>query len=218
MPATLIKPTKERRTKIDNVAELVFQLGSVPLSRILLHPPPGKATEANLLRLLDREPKRLCELIDGTLVEKSVGIRKSNIGVTIGAHILNYLNDNDLGFATDAGGPYRLKTNHVRLPDVAFIAWSRFPSRDAALECSIAPVSPNLAVEILSESNTKKEMTRKVEQYLASCVELIWIVDPKKRLVTVHRPDAEPETLTPKDKLKGDKVLPGFKLEISKFL
>lgn len=200
------------------VAELVDQLGGIPLDRILLKPVPGKATEADLLHLLDGEPKHICELINGTLVEKPMGMKESRIASVIIYYLQGYVIEHDLGFVTSPDGPYRILSNNIRMPDVAFIAWSRFPSREAADEYKVSPVSPNLAIEVLSESNTKKEMEKKIEQYLESGVELIWIVDPKKRLVTVHRPGSEPEVFTSKEKLSGEKVLPGFKLEISKFL
>jgi Uma2 family endonuclease len=196
-----------------NLAELVKLLGRIPLDRIQMKPPPGKAREADLLK-----SKKLCELVEGTLVEKSMGVQESRIAFKLGYYFLEYLETHDFGFITGPDGPYRMKMQNVRMPDVAYTAWSKFPSRAAADEPSISPVSPSLVVEVLSESNTKKEIEKKLLEYLESGVELIWIVDPKKRLVTVHRLGSEPEVFTSKEKLSGEKVLPGFKLEISKFL
>lgn len=226
MPVALPKRSSakklDRRKTISSgpptVAELVDQLGGIPLDRILLKPAPGKATEADLLRLLHGEPKHICELIKGTLVEKPMGLQESRIASLINFYLMEYLLVHDMGFVSGETGPYRMKTKNVRMPDVAFIAWSKFSSREAAYEPSVSPASPNLVVEVLSESNTKKEMEKKLIEYMETGVELIWIVNPKKRLVTVHRPGSEPEVLTSKDKLSGEKVLPGFKLEISKFL
>lgn len=147
-----------------------------------------------------------------------MGVQESRIAFKIGYYFLEYLETHDFGFITGPDGPYRMKTQNVRMPDVAYTAWSKFPSREAADEPSISPASPSLVVEVLSESNTKKEMEKKLVEYLESGVEIIWVVDPKKRLVTVHRPGSEPEVFTSKEKLSGEKVLPGFKLEISKFL
>ncbi|CAA9388406.1 MAG: hypothetical protein AVDCRST_MAG64-1045, partial [uncultured Phycisphaerae bacterium] len=64
--------------RFDNGAEWLAALGGVPLSRIIFDPWPGTATEADLLLFVERD-KRLCELIDGTLVEKPVGYFESLI-------------------------------------------------------------------------------------------------------------------------------------------
>ena len=59
---------------------LLGATGLVLLSRIRFDPWPGTATEADLLRFVERD-KRLCELIDGTLVEKPVGWEESAIAM-----------------------------------------------------------------------------------------------------------------------------------------
>ena len=59
-------------TTFDTVAELLDQLGGIPPERVLLHPQPGHATEQDVIRLLDGDDKRLCELVDGVLVEKGM--------------------------------------------------------------------------------------------------------------------------------------------------
>src|SRR5215468_1891250 len=61
----------------DNLAELVEQLGDIPLERIRMRPPPGTATEADVLAALEAPRKRICELIDGVLVEKPMGYTES---------------------------------------------------------------------------------------------------------------------------------------------
>lgn len=58
---------------VETLADLKIRLGNVPPERILAHPPPGAAQPADVLRLHDSFPKRLCELVDGVLVEKAMG-------------------------------------------------------------------------------------------------------------------------------------------------
>jgi hypothetical protein len=72
MIGTLTSHAIAQPPHFDNAAEWLQSLGNVPLERILFNPLPGTATEADLLALVERD-KRLCELIDGTLVEKPVG-------------------------------------------------------------------------------------------------------------------------------------------------
>jgi hypothetical protein len=64
------------------MAELLDQLGGIPPERVLVQPAPGHATEQDLLRLLDHED-RLCELVDGVLVEKPMGQYESRMAVVL---------------------------------------------------------------------------------------------------------------------------------------
>ena len=61
-----------------NAAELVRRLGNIPLERICFTPPPGTARERDLLTAM-RRSNRLYELVDGTLVEKTMGLSESMI-------------------------------------------------------------------------------------------------------------------------------------------
>jgi Uma2 family endonuclease len=75
-------------------------------------------------------------------------------------------------------------------------------------------LAPSIAVEVLSESNTRGEMERKRREYFKAGVEVVWIVDPESRTVDVYTTLQEFITLTEKDKLDGGAVLPGFTLSL----
>lgn len=227
MPSTLKKkPRRAAKPKPHlngkllsrTVADLVHELGDIPAHRVLLHPAPGTATEADLLQAIDGDNKVLCELVNGTLVEKPLDFQGSRLTCRIIHQLFKYVNKHDSGIITGAGGPYRMKTKNVRLPDVTYISWARFPTREEADNLKVCPVSPDLMVEILSESNTKKEIEKKQIEYFETGVRLVWIIDPRRRMVTVHRADGTHAVFDHKSKLSGEDVLPGFKLEISKFL
>ena len=110
-------------SNIPTVADLLDKLG-VPPERILLKPPPGKAKEKDLLRC-----KRLCELVDGVLVEKPMGFYESRLEVMLIYFLEDFLSRNPLGFALSSSGMVRVDPGQVRLPDVSFFLWSRFPNR-----------------------------------------------------------------------------------------
>src|SRR6476661_4118658 len=107
----------------DNLAELIQQLGNISPRRILLHPAPGTATPADVLRLLDGKSKRICELFDGTLVEKPMGFWESRLSAELIAELARYLATHDLGIVTSPDGPFYVSERQVRLPDVAFIKY-----------------------------------------------------------------------------------------------
>ena len=80
----------------ENAAELVRRLGNIPLERICFTPPAGTATERDLLTAM-RRTDRLYELVDGTLVEKTMGLSASMIATLISRKIGNYADEKDLG-------------------------------------------------------------------------------------------------------------------------
>ena len=75
---------------------------------------------------------------------------------------------------------------------------------------------PTLAVEILSPNDTVEEIHEKIMLYQTSGVPLIWIINPYSRMVTVHRPDAEPESFNVRQELSGEPHLPGFRVPVAR--
>jgi Uma2 family endonuclease len=196
----------------ETLAELVERLGGVPLERIRCQPPPGMATEEDVLRRVDGE-ERLFELADGTLVEKATGYYESVLAMVLGRLIAEFLDQHDLGLVSGEAGMLRLAPGQVRGPDVAFISWERFPNQRLPAQ-PVPGVAPDLAVEVLSAGNTEAEMERKLHEYFAAGVRLVWYLDPEPRTVRVYTSPAEMRLLTEGETLEGDPVLPGFRLLI----
>jgi Uma2 family endonuclease len=121
MSATIADPS--------TIAELLEQLGNIPPARIRLRPPPGLATEADVLALHDHED-RLYELVDGILVEKAMGFRESFLAMALAKFVGNFLDQNPLGIVAGEAGMLRLAPGLVRIPDVSFISWGRLPGED----------------------------------------------------------------------------------------
>jgi Uma2 family endonuclease len=82
---------------------------------------------------------------------------------------------------------------------------------------AIASLTPDLAVEILSETNTEAEMQRKLREYFEAGSKLVWYVDPEPRIVRVYTSPRRSVLLTEADTLDGRRVLPGFSLPIKKW-
>jgi Uma2 family endonuclease len=196
-----------------NVAELLEHLGNIPARRVLLKPPPGRATERDVIRFRDRD-KRLCELIDGTLVEKTMGYAESYLAAELVRLIGNHVVENDLGIVTGADGMVRLVQGLVRIPDVAFVSWKHLPDRVVPRR-PIPELAPDLAVEVLSEGNTPGEMQRKLRDYFLAGVEMVWCVDPERRVVDVYTSPDHSTTVTEKETLTGGAVVPGFALPLA---
>src|SRR5262245_36870620 len=197
-----------------NLAELLDRLGGVPPERIRLQPAPGTATVQDVLEIEARE-NRLCELVDGVLVEKPMGFTESRIAIRLAAALEAFADSHDLGVVAGEGGMFRMPENLVRIPDVVFASWRQFPNRELPQE-GAPEIVPDLAVEVLSKSNTPREMERKLREYFGIGVKLVWFVDPKARSVTVYSSPTRCKVLSAADTLNGGKVLPGFELPIQK--
>lgn len=195
-------------TENQTVADLLERLGDVPPARIRIQPPPGTATEADVLEIRSRR-KRLCELVDGVLVEKAMGFSESAIAGLILAFLRGFVIPRNLGIVVGADGMMRLQPGLVRIPDVAYLSWARFPDGRYP-GAPIPDVAPDLAVEVVSESNTRAEMERKRREYFDAGVCVVWEIAPKTRTVTVSTGPEESTILGKNDILEGGSLLPGF--------
>ena len=193
-------------------ADVIHRLGDVPTDRIRAVPAPGQAGVDDVSRILDKEGK-ICELVDGILVEKPMGMLESALAGYIVYLLDAFTRPKNLGIILGADGTIQIQLNLVRIPDVAFISWDRIPGRRLPKE-AVPLIVPNLAVEVLSKGNTQREMAIKREDYFQAGVELVWEVDPRKRTVAVYSSATEEITLTTDDTLDGGTVLPGFQLPL----
>lgn len=204
------------RTETDfarTLAELLAPLGGVPLDRIRANPAPGRATLHDVIDLQDREGT-LCELVAGVLVEKPVGYSESLLATVIVELLNAFVRSRNLGHVTGEAGTMELRPDLVRIPDVAFTSWDRLPGGERPKQ-RVPRVVPNLAIEILSESNTPAEMSAKRREYFEAGVDLVWEIDPERRSATVYRSLTDFDALGENDRLDGGTVLPGFELSLT---
>ncbi len=197
------------------VADLLHRLGGISAKRVRLVPTPGTATEKDVIKVHDRT-NRLCELVDGVLVEKVMGFDESRFAVFLITYLGAFLNSHDRGTIVGADGMVRLFPGLVRIPDVAFISWKRFP-KSKRERGEIPTVAPDLVVEVLSKGNTRREMARKLDEYFRAGVNLVWYVDPKGRTVRVYTAPDQSVVMSEDQQLDGGNVLPGFTLSIRRW-
>ena len=198
-------------TKDVTVADLLELFGPMPAGRIRTNPLPGTATEQDVIDIEARE-SRLCELVDGVLVEKTVGIYESHLAVRIIHLLIGFIERYPLGIVLGADGMMRLAPGLVRIPDASFVSWDQLPERRVP-RVPIADLAPDLAVEVISPSNTAREMERKLQEYLAAGVRLMWYVLPEPQEVHVYTAERH-DVLTMHQELSGGDVLPGFALPL----
>ncbi len=205
--------TEPALSGILTLEELLEHLGGIAPSRVRFRPTPGTATEADLIEANDRK-LTLYELVDGVLVEKGMGYNESGLALLLGGLLNAFVIPRNLGIVTGADGLMRLFPGTVREPDVAFASWDRIPGRRRPTG-PIAGFAPDLAVEVLSQSNTKAEMARKRREYFGAGTRLVWEVDPEARAVAVFDAPERFTVLDASGTLDGGDVLPGFALSLA---
>ncbi len=167
-----------------------------------------------IARQAENADKRL-ELIKGVIHEVPPS---SPINTVVAARFVrllgNFVDEHDLGFVTGADGGFTLGPNDVRLPDAAFISKVRMPT----LSGKTFPFAPDLAVEVVSPSETSRKVLDKVRAYLEAGTKLVWTAYAEDEVVDIHHllPDGAISTQTiDKDHvLDGEDVLPGLKIPV----
>lgn len=213
MPAGVTVPNS--LAQFPNFAEWWHSTGDVPLERIVTDPAPGTATEADLLRMVERDD-RLVELLDGTLVEKPGGSHESLIAVNLTFALGSFTRPRKLGVVYGPDATLKMKSGRVRLPDVTFVSRDDLPG-GIVPKIPIPTLTPTIAAEIISAANTPREMKQKAKEYFDSGSKLVWMLYPKTRTIAVfEKLQEEPtRTLAETDVLDGGAVLPGFKVNVA---
>lgn len=202
-------------TSMETLDDLFDRIGHVPFGRVRLQPPPGTATEADVLAAMSRPKKQLCELIDGVLVEKVMGVLESFLAGLLLQYINDFLEEEGLGAAFAPDGPFRILPGQVRLPDVSVFRWESLPGQELPKK-KVPNVVPDLAVEVVSEGNTKGEIRRKLKEYFLAGVKQVWIIYPKKKSAEIYTSPDKRKRINPDQSLTGGDILPGFVLPLKK--
>jgi Uma2 family endonuclease len=197
---------------INTLGDLLEQLDGIPASRVRIRPAPGEATEQDCIDA-ERRFGVLCELIDGTLVEKPMGLYESVLAGIIARLLGEFVSPRRLGIVALPDGMFRVKPGKIRMPDVSFTSWDRLPP---GYQHIAAPdLTPDLAIEILSPGNTAREMARKRIELFSGGTRLMWIVDPPTRSVAIYvDAESDPVVLTEDQSVDGGALLPGFSFSI----
>ncbi|MPZ23273.1 MAG: Uma2 family endonuclease [Dehalococcoidia bacterium] len=158
------------------------------------------------------------ELLEGELLSMAPssdgqGLVAGTIAVLLGAADLQ----TGRGRVLVADTGYRLASHPdtVLAPDVAFLLKARV--RPASERKGFPPGAPDLAVEVLSPSNSASEMARKVDHYLRAGATLVWLVDPERRSVAVYQRGGETRFLREDDEIDAGELIPGFRRRVADF-
>jgi len=156
------------------------------------------------------------ELVKGELRKMSPsGSEHGAIIINISVLLAQYVRSKKLGvcFGAETGFKIASDPDTVRAPDLAFISTERIP--EGGVPKKFWSGAPDLAVEVLSPGDTRREVDEKVEDWLDAGARAVWVINPKRRGVTVYRPTTDVTRLSEADELDGGEVVPGFRCKVS---
>jgi Uma2 family endonuclease len=154
------------------------------------------------------------ELVEGRVVRMNPpGSRHGHLASNIGALLTVHVRKLGLGAVmVESGFTLARNPDTVRGPDVSFVHRDRIP--EAGLPRGFWQGAPDVAVEVISPDNRGAALRTKVNDYLATGVVVVVVIDPDKETVTIHRRLAAPVTLRSDDELNLEDVVEGFRCQV----
>jgi Uma2 family endonuclease len=158
----------------------------------------------------------LFELVDGKIVEKTVGAQQAEIATDLSHAIASFAKPRRLGRALTEM-VYRIDPakNLQRRPDVSFVSDARWPFRRRVPDVPVWDMVPDLTVEIISPNNTADEVQDKRLEYFHAGVSQVWVIYPRQREAHIYTSPTTVKILTAEQELDGGDLLPGFRLPLS---
>jgi Uma2 family endonuclease len=157
-----------------------------------------------------------CELIYGELVMTSpAGAEHGLVAARFVRYLSEFIDEHDLGVVLSSETGFKIETDPdlVRAPDASFVRKIRI---DSALPDGYLEGVPDLAVEVVSPGDTRREIAEKVNMWLAHGTQAVWVADARAKTVVVHRIGKAPVTLRGDEEIRDEPLLPGFVLPLSK--
>jgi len=157
------------------------------------------------------EDKRY-ELDEGELIEMTRPAYKHNrVLAKLFGELYIYFGKNNLREALISENLYALSANTRRSPDVGIILGDR---RKELENAKVIPIAPDIAVEVLSPSETPRMIHRKLKQYFAAGVKEVWLIDPDSREIEIWTGPSLPDRALAEGDLLTSSWLPGFRLQL----
>jgi Uma2 family endonuclease len=156
------------------------------------------------------------EVVDGELRMSPASWMHERVVAALIAALWTFVRERELGVVLASNTLYRLPSGNRRGPDVSFVAAGRMPASHEGP--GILELAPDLAVEVLSPSDRRRQVLDKVGEYLEAGVRIVWVIDPASRTAAIHRSLTNVRHVGEAGTLDGEDVLPGFSWALAEVL
>ncbi|NJP12284.1 MAG: Uma2 family endonuclease [Leptolyngbyaceae cyanobacterium RU_5_1] len=155
------------------------------------------------------------ELVNGEVINiGNSGMEHGNIAAVLTFYLNGQIIPNKLGVLCDSSTAFTMKSGNKRSPDLSFVSKSRLKGVKR-LPKGYFQGAPDLAVEVISPSNTFEEIHNKLVEYFESGCRLVWVINPDEQSVVVYRQPQPDKLLKITDTLDGEEIVPGFALPVA---
>lgn len=142
------------------------------------------------------------------------GNRNFEITVQLGIWNKQY----NLGKGFDSSSGFKLPNGANRSPDASWVQQERWEALSQQQKRKFIPLCPDFVVELLSPTDSLKQVQLKMQEYIDNGVRLGWLIDAEARRVEIYRSNQNVEILENPLALSGEDILPGFVLDLSSIL
>ena len=167
-------------------------------------------TDMTLEEFLESDLERY-EYVKGELIPMPpTSGEHGDISMSLVVFLGPYVYENQLGrvYTSDTG--FQIG-DRVLMPDIAFVSAARLPEDRR----KVFSIPPDLAVEVVSPNDAQFHVVEKVLTYLSAGTQLVWVIEPVAKTVTVYRSETDIKLLTREDTLDGEDVVEGFSCKVS---
>jgi Uma2 family endonuclease len=160
---------------------------------------------------------RFYEVVDGQMLEKPVmGVLESLLASLLLRWMAPHADENQLGrVVTETLFLLDPARGLKRRPDLAFVSIQRWPLQRRVPRTEAWEIVPDLAVEIVSLTNTAEQVAEKIEDYFRSSVGQVWVVYPGTSKIYLYYTPTSVRILHVGDDLDGGSLFPGFRLALA---
>lgn len=122
-----------------------------------------------------------------------------------------------LGKVFSSSALFKLPGGGDRSPDAAWVKLSRWQALTPEQRQKFPPIAPDFVIELRSRTDSLKPLQEKMQEYMASGVQLGWMFNPQDQQVEIYRQGQEKEVRSLPTQLSGEAILPGFELQVELF-
>lgn len=169
----------------------------------------SRLSEQEFMRLPDDGCKY--ELVDGEAKAVPVGVIHDIIAVNICAALRPHARGR--GYMTVGQAGFRMASKNIRCPDVSFTRRERFP--DGLPPEGFGDAAPDLCVEVISPSEERADIERKLREYFASGAQIVWHIFPETQVIRAYTSPIQFQTYTAEDEIDLPDLLPGFRVSVA---